>query len=748
VESQTNTYEFGRFRLLPHESLLMLDERAVPLEPQVFETLRVLVENGGHLCEKGWLLEQVWGETFVEESNLTRNISVLRKVLGEGIEGNRYIETVPKRGYRFVAKVKKLIHDETLLIEEHTGSKFFVKEGISANETSHVQQPFTAPQTSLRTVPAQRLKSARNPYWLIAAAIMVSLITGGISLLYKFVEQSRGSQSVATALSPTMKIMRLTDNGRAYTAAISRDGKYLVYSVGGEGKQSLRLRQLAATTEQEIVGSQNVRFLGLTFSNDASLIYYNAAPYNNARGTIYQVPLLGGTPRKIVENAFGPPTLSPDGKQLAFIRTSEAAQHVDTLVVVNTDGTGERTVTTREGQAILNNGPSWSPDGKKLLCGASVEPDNLYESVLEISVESGIAKWLTPTKWVHVMRTSWLANGSGVIVVAREDPTADSQIWYLSPDGAVRRITNDLMSYTSYDISLATTADSRSMVVVQEDTSSHIWISSLNDANNAHQITSGKFDGIGGVSWTRDGKILCVLRNGNETDIWMISADGKTRHQLTTDGKPKVRPKMSRDGRYIAYSEGHETSRNVWRMDADGGNQKQLTTGNSDYAPDFTRDGEWLIFWSYLWSGKPQLGKVSVSGGESKQLTGYYSAWPVVSPDGKMLVAGQAKDEDNSAQLLILPINGGPPIKKFDLTATFPAWGLDWTGDGKSVAYVVTRDGVSNIWAQPIAGGPPRKLTNFTSDLIFRFALSSDGQQIVLARGTQTRDVVLITNFN
>ena len=95
MKRQTNTYEFGRFRLLPQECLLMLDGQAIPLEPQVFKTLRVLVENGGHVCEKSWLLEQVWGETFVEEGNLARNISVLRKVLGEGVEGNRYIETVP-----------------------------------------------------------------------------------------------------------------------------------------------------------------------------------------------------------------------------------------------------------------------------------------------------------------------------------------------------------------------------------------------------------------------------------------------------------------------------------------------------------------------------------------------------------------------------------------------------------------------------------------------------------------------------
>ena len=92
------TYKFGPFRLDTAECLLLREGERVPLEPQVYRTLLALVENSQHLSRKQWLLEQVWGDTQVEEGGLTRNISVLRRVLGEG-----YIETAPKRGYRFVA---------------------------------------------------------------------------------------------------------------------------------------------------------------------------------------------------------------------------------------------------------------------------------------------------------------------------------------------------------------------------------------------------------------------------------------------------------------------------------------------------------------------------------------------------------------------------------------------------------------------------------------------------------------------
>src|SRR5437667_146564 len=97
------TYRFGPFRLDTAECLLVRNGERVPLEPQVYRTLAVLVENHQHLSRKEWLLQQIWGDTHVEERGLTRNISVLRRVLGAG-----YIETISKRGYRFVGEVAEV----------------------------------------------------------------------------------------------------------------------------------------------------------------------------------------------------------------------------------------------------------------------------------------------------------------------------------------------------------------------------------------------------------------------------------------------------------------------------------------------------------------------------------------------------------------------------------------------------------------------------------------------------------------
>src|SRR5260370_19066552 len=98
-------YEFGPFRLEPDERVLERGGAEVPLAPKAFDLLLVLVERHGHLVEKDELLKLVWPDTFVEETNLTYNISVLRKALGDGTDGSKLIETVPKRGYRFAAPV-------------------------------------------------------------------------------------------------------------------------------------------------------------------------------------------------------------------------------------------------------------------------------------------------------------------------------------------------------------------------------------------------------------------------------------------------------------------------------------------------------------------------------------------------------------------------------------------------------------------------------------------------------------------
>ncbi|HEY2933422.1 MAG TPA: tetratricopeptide repeat protein [Acidobacteriota bacterium] len=128
-------YEFGPFRLDASERLLLRDREPVPVTPKVFDTLLVLLEHNGRLVEKGELMQRLWPDTFVEEGALTRNISDLRKALDDGSNSQKYVETVPKRGYRFIATVREIGDDgSVLIIEKTTQARLVIEEGQEAGQ--------------------------------------------------------------------------------------------------------------------------------------------------------------------------------------------------------------------------------------------------------------------------------------------------------------------------------------------------------------------------------------------------------------------------------------------------------------------------------------------------------------------------------------------------------------------------------------------------------------------------------------
>src|SRR5215475_946038 len=176
-------YEFGPFRLDAGEHLLLRDGEAVPLTPKAFDLLLALVERHGHLLEKEGLLKKVWPDAFVEEANLASNISQLRKALGEGENGHRYIETAPKRGYRFVAQVKEVSVERPGPIIQELPELQNIAE---AKEPVANGSAFVAEHTP-PGVKRQLSKVKRSA--LIALAILI--VAGAGFALYKFLGLNR-----------------------------------------------------------------------------------------------------------------------------------------------------------------------------------------------------------------------------------------------------------------------------------------------------------------------------------------------------------------------------------------------------------------------------------------------------------------------------------------------------------------------------------------------------------------------------
>jgi Tol biopolymer transport system component len=180
-------------------------------------------------------------------------------------------------------------------------------------------------------------------------------------------------------------------------------------------------------------------------------------------------------------------------------------------------------------------------------------------------------------------------------------------------------------------------------------------------------------------------------------------------------------------------------------MEMDGGNQQQLTNGY-DIDPFCSPDGRWIAYASG--AGALALWKVAIDGGQPVQLTDKWARYPAISPDGKQIACAYRDEPDTPPKLAIIPSDGGQPTKIIALPQGRGfASGLRWTPDARAVVYVDTRGGVSNLWAQPVDGSQPKQLTDFKTDRIFSFDFARDGKQLVLARGTTTDDVVLISDL-
>jgi eukaryotic-like serine/threonine-protein kinase len=585
-----------------------------------------------------------------------------------------------------------------------------------------------------------------------AATAVVALVVVIAALAFGIQKLAGRNQLAPKTAEPfgKVKVSRVTTNGQASLAAISPDGKYVAHAMGGKSRQSLWLRHIATGSDTEIVPTAEVDYTALTFSPDGNYIYF--LRWESIEGGFYRVPVLGGLLKSLGRDVDGDITFSPDGRQIAYMHGYPQRDEA-LLVTANADGTQEQVLFTRHGQRDVYPsrdrawGPAWSPDGEMIafaLRKADADKKN-YWNVMTVRVKDQVEQQITFQKWTSLGQLAWLKDGSGLLVTAANQESAPAQqIWHVSyPGGEVRRITNDANNYNGIRL----TADSTALVTVQAEQTSNLWIAPGGDASRAAQITTNNNEGVYGVCWTPDGRILYTTRTGGPTNIWIMNADGTSQKQLTGDARENVRPSITPDGRYIVFSSNRTGNYCIWRMDINGGNPKQLTGGAYGTRPDVSPDGQWIIY-TDIEAGKQGLWKVSINGGNPAQMTDYTAGIAAVSPDGKQ-IALTFPDEQATPKrwrFAIIPFEGGPPTKVFDLPQPFGQL-IRWTPDGRALTYVEVREGVSNIWSQPLDGGPPKQLTIFKTDQIVTYAWSHDGKQLVCARGSQKSDVVMISDL-
>jgi Tol biopolymer transport system component/DNA-binding winged helix-turn-helix (wHTH) protein len=719
-------YEFGEFRLDADEKILWRGDSVADATPKALEILPVLVKNAGRIVSKEEIFRQVWADSFVEEANLTHHVFRLRKVLGETGE-RKFIETVPRRGYRFVADVREAQTAESLKFKAQS-SKLASTEPIS-----------------------------RNKSVLLFSAAILLLACGAASFVW-YNSKANVKESVQNSKSEIrnpMSISRLTNGGKFVAATVSPDGKFAAYAqnyTSGEGM--LYLRQIETNTERKLLEPTDRNFGSISFSPDGAFIYYIAYEPNDPEGALYRIPVNGGQAAKVLDDVKFMFTLSFDGRRAGFYRF-DTHQIQTSIVSATLDGTGDEKIllTFNDAQKVITSVPAFSPDGRLISFGlADNTPGTDFNqpqfSLFALDLQSGEMKRLTEEKFSEIGKTNWMPDGSGLVFPGSR-PRVGTQIYFLDfPTGEVRRITKELSSYGNYGMGIS--GDGNTLVADLWGSEAQLWAIDASGATmRAEQLTNGTSDGARGLASLSNGQIVYSTRAGDDDDLWILHEErGGGRREgrpLTADAFSEGEICAAADNDFFIFASDRAGASHLFRTDADGSNLKQITFGEGyEDAPDCSPDGKFVVY-----NRNGSVWKVSAEGGEPVRLTDYECVAPSIAPDGNFFACIQSTGvQIKNSTLAVVTIDGGAPVKTFDVIPFgFYYRPPRWTPDGGAIVFKKTDRQTGNLWRQNLAGGEPKQITDFKSEVIFNHAFTRDGEKLLVSRGKFAANTVLLRNF-
>lgn len=758
--SDKNLCEFGKFRIDLTERALWFEDQPVAIAPKVAETLCLLIKNQGRLMTKTDLMDEIWADTFVEEKNLTQNISTLRKIFREKQNGKKFIETVPKRGYRFVAEVRPLIIEkEEIFSFKHSQKMHILSEDYISNDelaetivetAKSITLPVELDEIQTKQKPARKTGFYGYSLSNIYPAILVFLLLAVGAGVWIWQRDSRNSRKSAAFDNsrPILDFKRLTESGNAFFPAISPDKHFAAYIVSEGEMISIVLQNIETGSTTEIISPQKYELRSPQFSKDGNYLYY-AARNGQQESTVYKTPIFGGTPQQITTNVNQNFSISPDGEWLAYFRFNTETKGSD-LIVCRNDGSDERII-TKSGKEwvfrVWEVAPAWSPDGKKIVTSVLNKLENELPKnyFVEINIADGIQKKLNAPAWKIALQAYWLADGTGLVALVQEKPEMPLQLWHLAyPDGDAKPITNDDNQYTEFRLA----SDSEFIIATKNHHPFNLQIIPIENPEKITELTEGTAikRGYMGVDWTPDGKELIYVQiegllAGN---IWKMDIETKNAKQLTFDKDAWNQfPFAAPDGNSIVFSSNRSGAWHIWQINTDGTNLRQITNGGGEQHPRISPDGKWLFY-----SERKSLWKKSLSGSEPVKLL--ESAAPSgISPDGKYLVAGfydANETENNQWKQILLPLENDskPEIPDF-LSARLHS--VRWNVEGTGLYFLSASETVSNIEFYSLKDKSIRRITNFHSQQIHDFSISPDGTSIAVGRGEKTNNIYKISGF-
>ncbi|MEP7362276.1 MAG: hypothetical protein ABI972_03405 [Acidobacteriota bacterium] len=510
--------------------------------------------------------------------------------------------------------------------------------------------------------------------------------------------------------------------GNVELAALSPDGKSLVYAWDVDKQHTLTLRDLSTGEEKTLAQGNFSRYYGLTFTRDGKALYFTA---RNQAGVsaLYRMPLTLGSAVEILKPIDSPVTFSPDGKQIAYVREAGESQ----LVIAQADGSGQKPIASRKLPDYLDY-PAWSPDGSVIVAGSRNRDG---ARLIAVDPVTGTERPVGGQTWDFLRFPVWL-DGNTLAASLRATRLSTERLYRISyPDGeaGILNLPGDRF------LTLSASFDGRSLAGVMRVEASSVLTA---DRSGEPRQIMAPVVGARGIGWSESGRLLFGPR-----ELSSIKPDGT--------GLARVRSGIEFSSfavcgaQDVVYTLPGPSNEGLWLATLPGGTPRRLLAHNTEGKPQCSPDRKWVVY-SGRWSPAYQI---PTAGGAEQMLIADAVLSPAVSWDNQWIAAYRIRNAGATTappqEIAIYPRTGGPAAKAIPIqpAGEFNWTPLRWSPDNTAIGYVEEQAGVANLWLQPVDGTPRRQLTHFQGGRVTDFEWSKDGQ-LAIELTTVVRDVFLV----
>jgi Tol biopolymer transport system component/DNA-binding winged helix-turn-helix (wHTH) protein len=736
---QSAVYELPGYRLDPaHRQLCRTDGDPVEISAKVFDALVFLVRHAGTIVPREVLMAELWPRTIVEDNNLNKLIAALRRALDDRGEP-RYVATVPGRGYQFVADVRMI----EVPAPQPVAIAAEPAEEPPILPPAEINWPHAHPETATTALPGERRNFLHSRIvWLLAGALLAGGAIG--------VALQRGPPD--EDVSRAVELRRLTNMiGNEESPAVAPDGRSVAFVAPSGGVRHVWLQLVSGGPPLQLTRAPVDHLEPRWAPDGSSLIYFTPAENPGDAGTVWEIPALGGEPRRLTDALAGG-DISHDGRFLAVFRFADDRIELATLT---RDGSGTvRTQPLEPGGKYLS--PRWSPDDRWL---AFQRFDVAFvQEVFVVEAAGG-----TPHRVASAARLAgfaWVRDGSGLIYSSSAGSTVlyppTTNLHLVRPDGTGdRQLTFGDVSYSQPDV-LASGAVVASRTRIQSD----LWRfpvegSALENTRAAVRITH-QTGQVQTASVSPDGTEIAYLSDsGGHGNVWVARTDGSGARQVTFERDPAVSigvPVWSSAGDEIAFIHSHAGLTGLQGVRADGSGLRPLVA--TGIGANWSGDGRWL-YYNLVRAGVQCIDRREIETGRTEEVRCDNAMAPAVAADDSALYYVRYLDLYNGVldaeirkasplhgeSTVLATVSGTRvPVTPGQLVPTLSA-------DGAALAMPLVDGETTNIWLLPTAGGPLRPLTDFGERSILiarRVAWSPDGRYVYASVAEVDSDIMLL----